>query len=128
MPLTFPSRSRVQLVARQAIAFIADAGGMSVYCLISTDTLTRHFAASRDSVMQIFDRNRQLIEEAAALCYPTVGSDRHGELILTELDLHRAETARSDRLAQATGDASELAHRDLLLEEAIYRLIFSNRA
>ena len=127
MPLTFPSRSRLHLAARQAIAFIADGGVMTVMCVISAETLTRHFAASGDTTAQVFDRNRPLIEEAASLCFDLNGCDGRGELIVTEVDLARAETSRFDLHAAATHFASKLAHNDLLLEEAIYRLVFCYR-
>jgi fido (protein-threonine AMPylation protein) len=85
--LVFPEAKAKYDFDRDAVVFWGQDGPTRVRCVISTEALNDHFKADDRDKLEVFDENRQLIEQDARRKYLAGDTEKDGTVLIRTADL-----------------------------------------
>lgn len=92
--LTFPDREEKFDIDRQIVVFYGQDGKARVRCAISREALEDDFGADHRNQVEVFRKNRQVIEERARQKYVAGDTETDGSVLIYAGELARRNNAR----------------------------------
>lgn len=93
--LTFPDREEKFDIDRQIVVFYGQDGKAHVRCAISREALEDDFGADHRNQVEVFRKNRQVIEERARQKYVAGDTETDGSVLIYAGELARRNNART---------------------------------
>jgi fido (protein-threonine AMPylation protein) len=92
--LTFPDQDEKFDIDRQIVVFFGQDGNASVRCAISREALDDDFGADHRDQVEVFRKNRRVIEERARQKYAAGDTETDGSVLIYAGELARRNNAR----------------------------------